>query len=1676
MQHARKTTQAARQRRLAREAAAAHRGRRGFGGFRKLFALLLLIPTLMVQAATSTSAGAAVVAGFEIDGNTPDDAGAGVDWGTPTGTHATDPVGNIDTTTFKGSKEFEHPNTWVDGVGLAPNQDDISDVYFHDAIVDGDIWGYVGFRRFTTSGTTNFDVEFNKLSNSSSSSFIPIRSVGDVMVRFEQDGNSAFALTAAWFWTLTSSASWGAGCIEVPGYTPAAGWCAEPVGSVAFTGTTGESGHFAEGAFNFSSLLEQGGIGGATCEGGDFGTMNIRSFTGNANESALKDYVNPVTIDIDDTCGELEVYKVDQFGSAVPGATFSFSPNPIPGQSTSPLVIVDGGAGDPDGAADGDIVIDPATPGTYTVIETAAPPGFELVQPVAARTWTITVGEGGVGSVNTPLTVANRRYFQAPTVLNQPSYDIDYNWLVTKAVADPKSVNVPQGNDASFDYEVRLKALDATTSGFGGTVTVTNPNALDMVATLSAEITGGAGCTVVDAANLDVSPNTGLQVNLDNGANVFTYTCPAATLPGGTTATAAWSQSVYPSSNPAETYTRSDAKAFVIDQKVDESTTVHDTFNGGSAENFGTFNWNTVRAADNHTVVVKTYTRDIAGVPGTCTDYPNKATESADGTEATQSVEVCVGANLDVTKDAHLGFQRELLWDIAKSGPGTVWVGEDEQGDLETSVDFTIDVTADGMSDSEWALTGTIHIDNPNEWPVTVDVTDTVVVDTKNLGCTIDGGSEVVVPANAVDHAVTYDCPGVEQGDYVGKNTVTIDWSKDSHAYPKTNDSDTVDVKVTGDPEPTNATVTLTDLLDGADVTTDLPQSTFDWATVNARPGHTQSMTYSVVLDTEPGACTAYENVVTIDQTQQSADAEAIICSPGVAKDFDADYGRKQLWSIDKVVDKTSVDIAEGGSHTFNYTVTATPGAIVDDGSASWTGTVTVSNPSASESLTVDVTDVPDVEGWTCSFDDDSTQVPIAAGQSAMLDYTCQPAQGAGHPDGTNTAVVSFGDDQSVSEQVDVTFEARAGIADTVVAVHDDKTDPGSPPVKLGEADAKDDSTWEFTYSLVKAGVAGECTTYTNTAVIDLTASADVKDSAQAEVCVEKPVTVAVEGRGTYGVTYPWTIDKVLDEPRTVEVDAATGEATFDYQVVVTAGAKQPAGWTLSGTVTVDNPNTAEIGAITLTDVDVTTDVEGGAACTATLPAAPVASGDDVVIPFECTFTGEPNTSGTVTADVKWDPAGDASSATASGTSDVALTVGDGQEIDKVIQVWDDQTDPEHPVLLDESLEWSDGLVETYEYSLTHEGVPGTCVDFTNTAWLDLSGSQDPEDSTTATMCVEKPLQPDVSGSADLARAYAWSIAKVADATQRTVDGSGTATFTYTVTAKAGAATDSGWRLEGSVKIVNPNAYAAGDIVADVTAATDLGGGSTCTVAGGSDVGIPDSGSVTLPIACTFGSRPSGSGALGVTATWDPAGEATTASVTDSTPVSFAVRSETNKTVQVVDDKTVAGQRVVLDPSLTWASGLVKTYTYSLAVAGGAAGACQSHTNTATIDQPVGTDPTATAVVLACTPAAPPPPEVAPEQSFGKAVGSVKASCQGTVRAKLANRSGETVTYKLRVGQKVHRIAVKSQTSKKFVTKGEARARVTLKVGSTRLDKLRIPALCEAPEVLPDTGLRGTSN
>ena len=336
----------------------------------------------------------------------------------------------------------------------------------------------------------------------------------------------------------------------------------------------------------------------------------------------------------------------------------------------------------------------------------------------------------------------------------------------------------------------------------------------------------------------------------------------------------------------------------------------------------------------------------------------------------------------------------------------------------------------------------------------------------------------------------------------------------------------------------------------------------------------------------------------------------------------------------------------------------------------------------------------------------------------------------------------------------------------------------------------------------------------------------------------------------------------------------------------------------------------------------------------------------------------------------------------------------------------------------------------------------------------------EPAPATAAPHDADAALTTTVTAAGQVARSYAWSVEKAVDATTRSVDATGRASFRYTVTARAGAMSETGWTLAGEAAVTSSSASAT---LADVSVATDLGGAATCTVTGGDDLVVAAGATVTLPWTCTFGSAPAAAGTVTATAAWDPSGDGAVATSQGSAPASFVAR-ETGATVAVVDDQAVAGQRVVLDPALAWAPGLVRSWTYDLALAGGAPGACASHTATTSIDLASGAA-SASTTVRACT------PEVLPAQAFGSPVGSVRARCRGRVRARMANRSGETAVYVLRIGAKVHRIAVGPLATRSFVTRARANEKVTLKVDGRRLDRIRVPQRCAASVSLDDLGL-----
>ncbi|NQV28475.1 MAG: DUF3494 domain-containing protein, partial [Rhodopirellula sp.] len=69
------------------------------------------------------------------------------------------------------------------------------------------------------------------------------------------------------------------------------------------------------------------------------------------------------------------------------GATFEISPNPLTGMGT--LTVVDGGANDADGLANGILQVNDVLVGTYTITETVAPAGY-AIDDVATRMVAVT--------------------------------------------------------------------------------------------------------------------------------------------------------------------------------------------------------------------------------------------------------------------------------------------------------------------------------------------------------------------------------------------------------------------------------------------------------------------------------------------------------------------------------------------------------------------------------------------------------------------------------------------------------------------------------------------------------------------------------------------------------------------------------------------------------------------------------------------------------------------------------------------------------------------------------------------------------------------------------------------------------------------------------------------------------------------------------------------------------------------------------------------------------------------------------------------------------------------------------------------------------------------------------------------------------------------------------------
>ena len=845
-----------------------------------------------------------------------------------------------------------------------------------------------------------------------------------------------------------------------------------------------------------------------------FSTFNMRTQEGNEDgvTSALKDLIQG-DIDIPSDCGSIDIVKKDAAtGAVLPGAKFEIAPNPTAGSTdqTAKTVtdndnsVTAGELADTD-IRPGYITVANVKPGVaYTVTEVEAPEGYFL--PPAGcdtaddtdRCTTKTVGIGG----NVTFSFVDEKKWAAPTVVKNATatYDVRYPWAIEKTVANPGGTpgasatqNVPEGTEATFDYGVTVTEKDKVESGWEvhGTVTVANTNTAPMTVTLTDVLSDGTVCTFPRVQ--DVSAAAGLQVSLPANAQTgYAYECtPEADAQDGTnTATVTWSLAAYPQTqaqvDQAQPGTDSASGTadyvFVIDDETNKTVTITDTrhqFEPGLGQHLG-------RAAANPET--RSYSKSFPGVAGTCTTYDNTATITETGQSDSAQATVCVGKDLTVTKNKVASLVRTYAFDIDKAAADTTLDVDPETGKATAS--YTVTVTDGAATDSDWVMTGSIFVSNPNDWQA---ITLTGITDAYNgdaESCEVDTSNGLTIAKGETDKEFEYTCLFDDKPVYAGTNVATVTWDQAAASTPTgTASGSAAVVEADWDVDEQGRTVTVVD-----DKTVPGAVHTLGEVTWVEEGTEHQLPSYSLELEGLPGQCVDYTNTATIEQTGQTAEETVTVCAPlgvTVEKTAGGTYDRTYKWLIDKDVDQTEVDI-DGGEHTFNYTVTATPDGYVDGG---WTmqGAITVGNPNTFKTMTVDITDVPDVGGGaTCAVTDgedvvvgkatlvDGKVVPAAETRDYFCTFTSEPS----YVGGTNTARATWDGGSASSVPTAVPFTL------------DDETDKTSPSTTTRRSPASRSCSArragtspprEFAYGVTKTGVAGECTTYDNTAVIDET-------------------------------------------------------------------------------------------------------------------------------------------------------------------------------------------------------------------------------------------------------------------------------------------------------------------------------------------------------------------------------------------------------------------------------------------------------------------------------------------------------------------------------------------------------------------------------------------------------------
>ena len=409
----------------------------------------------------------------------------------------------------------------------------------------------------------------------------------------------------------------------------------------------------------------------------------------------------------------------------------------------------------------------------------------------------------------------------------------------------------------------------------------------------------------------------------------------------------------------------------------------------------------------------------------------------------------CDVNTLVVTKTAYPSLTRTFSWGIDKSVDETR-IHRVAGG--TATFNYTVAVTHDQGTDSDWTVTGIIRVSNPGSAVIAgIDVSDSV--DNGGL-CTVAGGTGVTIPGGShLD--LPYTCTYTSRP-AAGIATATAAANGlGSFSGTASIDFDTATVATT------DGSATVTDTIGGP------------LGTVQAADPSPVTFTYAAEFIAPSGTCHIVDNIATFTTnstgTTGSDTQSATLCG-GANVEVSKTAAGTFNSAILKSVDKTLVEQA-GGSATFNY--------VVEVLTSGWnvTGIITLNNPNDWQDITVTVGDNVD-NGGACAIDG-GAGVLVPRSSSVSVPYRCTYASAPSAASGVNTVTAAW--DSAASFTPDATALGTAAFGFSPLTITD--TFNGTTTT-LGTVAGNAAST-VFTYAQTVPNTSGgACRAYNNTATI----------------------------------------------------------------------------------------------------------------------------------------------------------------------------------------------------------------------------------------------------------------------------------------------------------------------------------------------------------------------------------------------------------------------------------------------------------------------------------------------------------------------------------------------------------------------------------------------------------------